>query len=239
VVNSGTLALMGSGQIGQSSLISVMAGTVLNVSGRSDQTLTLNSGQTLKGSGSVNGKLSALAGSTINPSDAIGTLTVQNNITLAGQLLMELSRTNVQNGDELVSTSGTIAAGGILTVTNLGPALQLGDTFQLFNQPVNGFTTINLPNVVPYSWANNLAANGTIQVTVASASPTSIATGVTGNSLVLSWPTDHTGWQLQCQTNSLTGTNWVNVPGSTATNQMAISIDAGNGSLFFRLIYNP
>ena len=239
VVNSGTLALTGSGQIGQSSLISVMAGAVLNVSGRSDQTLTLNSGQTLKGSGSVNGKLSALAGSTINPGDAIGTLTVQNNITLAGQLLMELSRTNVQNCDELVSSVGSIGGGGLLTVTNLGPALQLGDTFQLFNQPVNGFTTINLPNVAPYNWANNLAANGTIQVTVASTSPTSIATGVTGNSLVLSWPTDHTGWQLQCQTNSLTGTNWVDVLGSTTTNQVTIPLDAANGSVFFRLIYNP
>ena len=239
VVSKGTLALAGSGQIGQSSLISVLAGAVLNVNGRGDQTLTLNSGQTLKGSGSVNGKLNALAGSTVNPGDTLGTLTVQNNITLAGQLQLELNRTNVQNGDELVSTVGSIAGGGILTVTNLGPALQVGDTFQLFNQPVSGFTTVNLPNVAPYNWANNLAANGTIKVTAASAISTNITAQVTGNSLVLTWPTDHTGWPLQCQTNSLTGTNWVNVPGSTATNQMTMSIDSNNGSVFFRLIYNP
>ena len=238
VINSGTLALTGSSQLNQSLLISIMTGTLLNVTGRSDQTLTLNGGQTLNGSGSVNGKLSALAGSIINPGDSIGTLTVQNNITLAGQLLMELNRTNVQNGDQLASTAGSIAGGGVLTVTNLGPALQLGDTFQLFNKPASGFTTINLPNVSPYNWSNNLAAAGTIKVVVASTSPANITTQVTGNSLVLIWPSDHTGWQLQCQTNSLTG-NWVNVSASTTTNQVTIPIDSGNGSVFFRLIYGP
>jgi autotransporter-associated beta strand protein len=237
VISSGTLALTGSSQLNQSSLISVTAGTVLNVSGRSDQTLTLNSGQTLKGSGSVNGKLSALAGSTINPGDGIGALTVQNNITLAGQLLMELNRTNDRNCDQLASSAGTIAGGGVLTVSNLGPALQLGDTFQLFNHPVSGFTAINLPNVAPYGWANNLAADGTIKVAPASTISTNITAQATGNSLVLTWPSDHTGWQLQCQTNSLTGTNWVTLPGSTSTNRVSIEVDPSQGSLFFRLVY--
>lgn len=239
VVSKGTLALTGSGQMGQSSLISVLAGAVLNVNSRGDQTLTLNSGQTLKGSGSVNGKLNALAGSTVSPGDTLGTLTVQNNITLAGQLLMELNRTNIQSGDELVSSAGSIAGGGVLTVTNLGPALQVGDTFRLFNQPVSGFTTVDLPDVAPYDWANNLAANGTIKVAAASAISTNITAQVTGNSLVLSWPTDHTGWRLQGQTNSLMGTNWADVLGSTATNQVTLFIDTNNGSVFFRLIYNP
>jgi hypothetical protein len=46
---------------------------------------------------------------------------------------------------------------------------------------------------------------------------------------------DHTGWQLQCQTNSLTGT-WVNVSAPSTTNQMTIPLDTDNGSVFFRLI---
>jgi hypothetical protein len=56
----------------------------------------------------------------------------------------------------------------------------------------------------------------------------------------LSWPQDHAGWQLQIQTNSATvglGTNWVNVPGSTATNQIFIPINPNNGSVFLRLAY--
>ena len=61
-------------------------GTTLDVSGRGDQTLTLNSGQTLKGSGSVKGNLNALAGSTLSPGDTIGTLTVRSNVTLGGVL---------------------------------------------------------------------------------------------------------------------------------------------------------
>jgi hypothetical protein len=58
--------------------------------------------------------------------------------------------------------------------------------------------------------------------------------------LQLSWPQDHLGWHLQIQTNSLNaglGTNWVNVPNSTTTNQVFISIDPKNGSLFLRLVY--
>ena len=49
------------------------------------------------------------------------------------------------NHESVVSASGTIAGGGTLNVTNLGPALQGGDAFQLFNQSVSGFTTMNLP----------------------------------------------------------------------------------------------
>jgi len=33
------------------------------------------------------------------------------------------------------------------------------------------------------------------------------------------------------------GTNWVDVAGSTTTNQIIIPMDPANGSVFFRLIY--
>jgi hypothetical protein len=83
-----------------------------------------------------------------------------------------------------------------------------------------------------------LAVNGTIKVAAASTMPTNVSFQVTGgNNLALSWPADHTGWQLQCQTNSLTGTNWVNVPASTTTNQLTIPIDPANASTFLRLVY--
>ncbi len=54
--------------------------------------------------------------------------------------------------------------------------------------------------------------------------------------LQISWPTDHTGWQLQAQTNTLTSGNWVNVPGSMQTNQIAMPLNATNGVVFFRLL---
>ena len=60
-----------------------------------------------------------------------------------------------------------------------------------------------------------------------------------GNQLQLNWPTDHTGWQLQSQTNSLAvglGTNWVNVGGSAQTNLVAMPLNTTNGAVFFRLV---
>jgi hypothetical protein len=48
------------------------------------------------------------------------------------------------------------------------------------------------------------------------------------------------GWSLQEQTNALNiglGTNWVTVPGSALTNQILITINPANPSVFFRLVY--
>jgi hypothetical protein len=200
----------------------------------------LNGGQTLKGSGGINGSLIALAGSTINPGDTIGTLTVQSNITLNGVLSMELNRTNAQTSDQLVSINGAIAATGTLAVTNLGPALQAGDVFRLFNQPVDEFAVVSLPAVGPgYAWANNLAYNGTIAV-VSTGPANLIAQVTTGNQLTLSWPADHLGWRLQVQSNSLAqglGANWVDVADSTTNNQMSFQINPGAGSVFYRLAF--
>ena len=57
LVTAGTLALVEPGSISASALIIVSNGATLDVTGRADQTLTLNSGKTLKGSGSLKGKL--------------------------------------------------------------------------------------------------------------------------------------------------------------------------------------
>jgi outer membrane autotransporter protein len=142
-----------------------------------------------------------LGGATIYPGDAIGTLTVQNNITLSGTLVMELNRTNSPVCDQLVSIGGTITAGGTLTVSNLGPLLQAGDVFPIFDVPVNGFTTVRLPSLpVNCVWKNSLAIDGTIRVmTAVSTNATNITLQTASNVLTLSWPLDHTGWRLQAQ----------------------------------------
>jgi aryl-phospho-beta-D-glucosidase BglC (GH1 family) len=72
-----------------------------------------------------------------------------------------------------------------------------------------------------------------------SSEPTQLGFGTAGNQLQLNWPADHTGWQLQSQTNSLAvglGTNWVNVTGSAQTNQVPMTVNATNGTVFFRLV---
>jgi hypothetical protein len=58
--------------------------------------------------------------------------------------------------------------------------------------------------------------------------------------LQFNWPTDHLGWRLEVQTNTVNfglGTNWVTVFGSTGTNQMTFPINSGSGVTFYRLVY--
>jgi hypothetical protein len=150
------------------------------------------------------------------------------------------------NCDQL-TISGTPTYGGVLSVTNLGQTLQVGDTFQLFSTGVSGFASVNLATNdatgYKYTWTDNLASLGSITVaTVTSAvnpNPTNITAVVNGNSLELSWPADHTGWKLQVQTNTLSiglGTNWVDVPGSTTVNAVTNTINTANGSVFYRMV---
>jgi hypothetical protein len=91
--------------------------------------------------------------------------------------------------------------------------------------------------------AVNAYGEGTNSTQV-SARPTSfapVAVGATNASgqLRISWPADHTGWQLQSQTNNLAnglGTNWGNVSSSMETNQVTMPVNPANGAVFFRLM---
>ncbi len=70
--------------------------------------------------------------------------------------------------------------------------------------------------------------------------PTNIIAETSGNTLTLSWPADHRGWQLQVQTNPPSAglsTNWVTVPGSDVVTGTNITINPTNGAVFYRLVY--
>jgi autotransporter-associated beta strand protein len=240
---AGTLALTGNAQITNSPLIVLQGSSVLDVSGRVGGTLNLgvSRSQSLQGTGTITGALAAGPLATVAPGFSIGTLTVSGNVTLAGNTVMELDRSATPKSDKIVAAS--IAAGGTLTVTNIGAALQGGDTFQLFSTPVTGaFAVTNLP-ALPGGmiWSNSLAANGSLTVVATvNTSPFTLTNTVSGNVLTLAWPVDHTGYRLQVQTNTLaTGlrTNWVDVPNSTAVNTTNFTINPANGSVFYRLIY--
>jgi polygalacturonase len=71
-----------------------------------------------------------------------------------------------------------------------------------------------------------------------SLAPALLSSAVGDNTLFLSWPADHSGWQLQIQTNAGgLGTNWVTVPASRQTNQISFPLDPSNPSVFLRLAY--
>ena len=115
--------------------------------------------------------------------------------------------------------------------------------------PTNGVLATNVA-AVKFDFTTPASENGYVGYTeialfgtptqVVATNPTNITVQVVGNNLGLSWPADHIGWRLQVQANTLAQglfTNWVDVAGSTITNQMSIPINTTNGSVFYRLSY--
>jgi hypothetical protein len=142
-----------------------------------------------------------------------------------------------------VNLSGKAAFKGNLGVNLNGyywPAV--GSSFNLLTYTSESgvlFTNTALPPFI--AWQTNY--NSTVFTLTVSArqtntAPTNLNISLAGNSnLNLAWPGDHTGWQLEAQTNALQGNNWVIVPGSGLTNEMTFPIGLANGSVFYRLMY--
>jgi autotransporter-associated beta strand protein len=239
------------GAFTKASLISVNSGASFNVSGRSDDTLSLNANQRLAGNGTVTGNVVVNSGGILNPGLPTGTLNVSGSVTMnSGSTYMaSVNRNNTPNCGKL-SASGAITYAGTLLVTNVGNGLQANDSFQLFPGGNTSFSSIiletnDVANNLKYTWNNNVASGG--QVSVASVTylinpnPTNIVSRLSGtNHLVLSWPADHTGWTLQAQTNSVSkglSTNWVTVSGSTTVNTVTNIVNPTNGTVFYRLLF--
>jgi len=126
-----------------------------------------------------------------------------------------------------------------LNVTFSGSSLTNGDRFVLFTAPsiTGSFTSMSLPS--GYTWSNSVATDGAITVLAVNsepATPPTLSTSVTGNSLTLTWPIAYTSYVLQSQTNSLSvglGTKWTTV--LTTGNTITVPINSANGSVFYRL----
>ena len=250
-ISAGVLALgdgSTDGSINSSPNITLSSNAVLDVGLRGDATFTLGGSATqlLQGSGTIFGQLNVGGSGTVAPGDntpTIGTLTVTNAVTLGGTVSIKLSHGSTPNCDQLVSPS-TLTYGGTLTVTSVGSAPQLGDTYTIFNAAgglSGSFAQTNFPVLsggLGLSW-DPTTAKLTVVQTVNTA-PTNIVTTVSGSTLTLTWPTDHTGWRLQVQTNGLTtglNANWTDVPGATTVNSVDTTVDPGNGTVFYRLVY--
>jgi len=190
-----TLALAGNGSISDSTNI-MLTGATLDVTKRTDQTLTLALGQTLQGNGTVNGSLGVGAGVILSPggTGAIGTITVSSNVVLAGTAMMEVNKTAATS--DLVSSSGNIAYGGTLNVANLAGTLAAGDSFTLFSGATYSgtFAAINPTTPGPgLAWNTaNLDINGKLSIVAAAVPPTIKNITVSGGNVVISG-TDNTG----------------------------------------------
>jgi hypothetical protein len=203
----------------------------------------LGDAQTLAGSGTVLGDVTA--NGTLVPGSSIGTLTFSNNLTINSNLVFELNKSHPQSND-VIAVVGTLNNTGVgtLTVSNLGPALAVNDSFKLFSQPVVGGLGLTIAGPAGVTFTNNLEVDGSIAVLtvpggpVIPTTPTNITFSVASGNLTIGWPSNYVGWILQSQTNLRSvglKTNWFNVAGSGATNTMTFPVNKTDPTVFFRL----
>jgi hypothetical protein len=220
----------------------VVSNGTLNING-TNSVATIVSGGTLGGTGALSGPVTLNAGTTLAPGASvggIGTLTISNNLSLGGNLAIKVNK-SLSPSNGFVVVSGVLAnvGTGTLTVSNLGPALAVGDRFTLFSKPVQNGAAMAVTGAGA-TWANNLAVDGSIAVTAVSR-PALNFTLTGGNALQFSWDTSFGNYKLQSQTNSFNaglGTNWWDYPGGSASG-VTVPIGVTNGVVFFRLISTP
>lgn len=129
----------------------------------------------LAGSGSIAGPLNVSSNATVGGGSlsGIGTFSVGMGMTMTNgsKVLIRVNKALSPQSNDLISVSGGVItnsgpAAVTVTITNIGAApLVAGDTFQIFNQPVKNGATFTVTGG-GVTWANNLAVNGSVQVTL-------------------------------------------------------------------------
>ncbi len=191
------------------------------------RTLTLNLANSDSFNGIIAGKIALVA----NAGTSVLTLNATNAYTgntMVGNGTLELAQPGLA-----ASSTVTIAGGATLqldfAVTNQIGALVLGSA----SQSPGVYNNTTSPTFITGS-------GSLLVVPPVNTARTNLIASVSGNTLTLSWPTDHTGWRLQVQTNSLaTGlsSGWTDVPGTAAANSYNASINPANGTVFYRMVY--
>jgi fibronectin-binding autotransporter adhesin len=156
----------------------------VDASGRTDQTFTLASGQTLGGIGAVTGNLTVSPGATIAPSgtnttigittgaNPFGAISASANVSLGGATVIKLgSGTN-----DVVQAGGNISYGGTLNLVNAsGAPLAAGNSFHIFTAA--GFSGSFAAGIVPTTpgpglvWDTTQLGSGIISVATGASQP--------------------------------------------------------------------
>lgn len=180
-LGAGTLTLAGSNTYDGPTVIA--AGT-LRVNGSiATGAVTVAANAVLGGTGVITGATTVQNGGWLAPGNGgMGTLTINNNLLLAGQTWLGLSKDGGVATNSLVLVAGTLTQGGSLVVTNLGiNTLMAGDSFKLFTAGgwSGTFTNLILPPLTNgLSWnVTMLPTNGTVAV-VANVRPPVIVPGL-------------------------------------------------------------
>ncbi len=197
IISNGTVVLTGSGSI-TSPTINIASNAVFDVSTLSSGVFTMVSGQSLVGSGVVNGNVEAASGSKILPGGAgvAGTLTITNNLTLdaGGSLTFDVGATPGSAGD-LLNITNTVTLNGTPTII-INP---------LAGTPAPGtYTLMNYASINTNSFGFFLIAPRFMSLNVGTTNLSLVVSG--GSSANLIWAGDgsQNNWDIQ------TTTNWLN-----------------------------
>jgi autotransporter-associated beta strand protein len=202
-------------------------------------------GGTLGGNGVIPGPVTVYSGGTLSPgSNAIGTLTISNTLTLAGTTYLEINPALATN--DLITGLSAINYGGTLSVANLAGTLATNTSFKVFSAAsyTGAFAATNLPALgLGLGWVFDPAGGRLSVVQLVAVTPPTLAWSLAGSTLTFSWPSDHTGWRLLMQTNNLASglsenpADWMSVPGASLTNQLSLPLDPTQPGGFYQLIY--
>lgn len=227
-----------SGDISSGDLVKAGAGTLF-INGNNFANSTTVTAGTLGGIGTFSGPVTIQSTAELAPGTAsIGTLTINSDLSLGGNAAVKLNKSLSQSND-LVTVSGVLTntGTGTLTVTNLGPALAVGDKFILFSKAMDNGAALTVTGSGA-TWSNNLAVDGSITVASLSVGQPTLNFTQSGNGMQFTWSG---AFKLQAQTNSLStglGTNWGDYPGGSSS-PVNVTIDSSNGTVFFRLVSTP
>jgi hypothetical protein len=149
----------------------------------------------------------------LNNKDTSDTAAVSVNLgqNVSGAQVIELTGSSLYSpsgyklGGAAINTDGSWA-GGVQTVLSA----------------TNGQLTVNVPPITA------ILLNPVV-------TPPEIAFHVTGNQLILRWPTNYAGWLLESNSIGVASPNWFPVPGSGNMNRVQMTIQTGQNNVFYRL----
>jgi len=235
------------GLLSGSTNIVVAAGATLDVSAKSDPTLTLASAQLLQGDGTLAGNLVVGPGATVSAgtnSVSTGTLIVTGAASLDGAAWMKI---DPSAGTNDVLAAASITNGGTLSLNSVSGPFHAGQSFQLFNASSYTGAFSALQPATPgagLGWnTNSLAVNGVLSVvSVVVPQPVITSVGLAGGNLVFSGTNGNPGgnyYLLESTNLTLPRANWT----VAATNQFSLtgtfsltnSLDPAKPALFYLL----
>jgi len=169
----------------------VSGGTLLvNGSLAGGSLVSVQTNGTLGGTGIISGAVTIQSGGTLAPGvKRLGSLKVNSSPLLGGMILMGINTEMVPSNSSITIVSGSLTNGGTLVVSNMGPELVSGDSFQILHASgyIGAFTGMSLPVLsAGLVWnTNSLVVNGTISVSAAPPMITSLNMAGSGASFTV------------------------------------------------------